>query len=546
MTRYESTSSDTSGSGGEPDVHSSMLSEVERLSMVCIICKTDKEGKRLDTFGKRIITTVAATIKAVNAMAILTRYDLELWYKLGLLLEFLPEVKKQEALDIPHEGPEVRRKNCGGSADPKDAVKTGAPNLRRACQKTGCRLQAQMPFGLASASAVFHRGMQKLFVGIQGVEYFQDDILVCGRTRVEHDGMVLKVMKVLEASGLRVKLSKCKVGVPSVTYLGHTLDVKGIHPKVMAGVRGWRRATEISSAEGAGVVSRQSDRRNLFAERGCCKRLSHFVYIGRDISGSPVSIDIGMCRSHCGPTPRISTYSPGFPGLPKHSSMLDFLKTKKLRDRAPESALTSASEPSCPMGATCEPTKILLERVLLFHGIQEVEVTEDCQCNPVLEECIRMPALKAFFPDSPFETTVDVGKCSSPTETAGLFCSPTKFETVVVENPNGAELVQTVESCDMKASCYRVPYLQFYYETVYSTAGHKEERLKEIDVGRCLGSCSSGNHCLLRDSRNKDHCLIWAEGASHGCVSDEYETHVFRTRNGHMRTAFAIQTCKCQ
>ncbi|XP_078524614.1 uncharacterized protein LOC144797744 [Lissotriton helveticus] len=296
----------------------------------------------------------------------------------------------------------------------------------------------------------------------------------------------------------------------------------------------------------AGVVSRPSERRNLYAERGCCKRLSHFMYIGQDISGSPVSVDVGMCRSHCGAPSRVSTYNPGFPGLPKHSSMLDFLKTKKLRERVPESTLESELEPSCPKSSTCEPSKVLLERVLLFEGVQEVEVTEDCQCNPVPEECIRMPFLKAFFPDSPFETTVDVGKCSNPSEAAGLSCSPTKFETVVVENPNGAELVQTVESCDMRQSCYRVAHLQFYYETAYSTAGQKEERLKEIDVGRCLGSCSAGNHCLLRDTRNKDHCLVWAEGETHGCVPDEYETHVFRTRNGHIRTVFAIQTCKCQ
>ncbi|NP_001121223.1 pinhead L homeolog precursor [Xenopus laevis] len=294
------------------------------------------------------------------------------------------------------------------------------------------------------------------------------------------------------------------------------------------------------------VMNRQNDRRNLFAERGCCKRQSNFVYIGQDISGSPVSVDVGLCRSHCGVPQRINAYNQALPGLAKHSSMLDILKNKKLRERVPDPHPSSGSEPSCPQEYTCQSTKVGIERVLLFQGIQEVEVIEDCQCSLIPEDCIRMPFLKTFFPDSPFESTVDVGKCSSPTKTTGLLCSPTKFDTVVVESPNGAEIVQTVENCEMKENCYRISYLEYYYEVVYHSNGSKEERVKEIDVGRCLGGCSSGSHCLLRDSRNRDHCIVWAEGSGNGCVPQDYETHTFRSRNGHIRSVFAIKTCKCQ
>ncbi|KAE8632051.1 hypothetical protein XENTR_v10001408 [Xenopus tropicalis] len=246
------------------------------------------------------------------------------------------------------------------------------------------------------------------------------------------------------------------------------------------------------------VMNRQNDRRNLFAERGCCKRQSNFVYIGQDISGSPVSVDVGLCRSHCGIPQRINSYNQALPALAKHSSMLDILKNKKLRERVPDPHPSSGSEPSCPQESTCQPTKVGIERVLLFQGIQEVEVIEDCQCSLTPHDCIRMPFLKTFFPDTPFESTVDVGKCSSPKTSTGLLCSPTKFDTVVVESPNGAEIVQTVENCEMKENCYRISYLEYYYEVAYNSNGIKEERLKEIDVGRCLGGCSSGSHCLLR------------------------------------------------
>ncbi|KAM8939319.1 uncharacterized protein RCH25_052922 [Pelodytes ibericus] len=298
-----------------------------------------------------------------------------------------------------------------------------------------------------------------------------------------------------------------------------------------------------ADAQNDGVLSRQSDRRNLFTERGCCKRQSNFVYIGQDISGSPLSVDIGQCRSHCGGSQRINAYNPGFP---KHSSMLDFLRNKKQRERVPDSSHPSGSELSCPQAYSCQPTKVGIERVLLYQGVQEVEVIEDCQCNLSPEECIRMPYLKTYFPDSPFETTVDVGKCSNAQDATGLICSPTKFDSVVVKSPNGAEVVQTMENCEMREKCYRVSHLEYYYEIVFSSSGIKEERLKEIDVGRCLGNCSSGNHCLLRDSRNRDHCLVWAEGTRNGCTPQEYETHTFRSRNGHIRSVFAVKTCKCE
>ncbi|XP_043358814.1 uncharacterized protein LOC119848477 [Dermochelys coriacea] len=296
---------------------------------------------------------------------------------------------------------------------------------------------------------------------------------------------------------------------------------------------------------GAGAISRKSEGRNLFAERGCCRRQSHSVYIGHDISGSPVSLDVGMCRSHC-LSQSINSHQSGFPGFSKHSSMLDFLRTKKLQDRQMELPLSTGAERSCPLDSHCEPTRVHVERVLLFEGVQEVEVIEACQCNTSPEECLRLPSLKTFFPDTPLEFTVDVGKCSNPAHArGGLFCAPIKFDCVLIKSPSGVEVVQTLENCEMKETCYRVSYVEYYYEIIHNSAGDSEERLTEIDVGRCLGSCTSGNHCLLRDSQNGEKCLIWAEGASSHCVPHQYNTHTFKSRSGNIRTVFAIQKCKC-
>ncbi|XP_050177418.1 uncharacterized protein LOC126643213 [Myiozetetes cayanensis] len=293
---------------------------------------------------------------------------------------------------------------------------------------------------------------------------------------------------------------------------------------------------------GAGAVGRAEEQSNLFAERGCCRRQSHFLHVGHDVSGSPVSVDVGKCRSRC-PSQWIH---PGRPGLSRYSSLLEFLRSKKVRMRRPDVPWPGAPR-SCPAGSCCEPARLLVERLLLLHGAREVEVVDGCHCSTCPEECLRLPALKTFFPDSPWEVTVDVGKCSDPAYSAdGLSCVPTKFSTVLVKNPHGEEVVQTLENCEMKEKCYRVSQVEYYYEIVQTPAGHREERLKEIDVGRCLGSCSSGDRCLLGESQDREECLVRAEASPGRCAPHSYDVLTFRSRGGRVRTVTAIRQCQCR
>uniref|UniRef100_A0AAY3ZYU4 Im:7138239 n=1 Tax=Denticeps clupeoides TaxID=299321 RepID=A0AAY3ZYU4_9TELE len=281
--------------------------------------------------------------------------------------------------------------------------------------------------------------------------------------------------------------------------------------------------------------------RNLFTERACCRRQSHFVYVGQDISGSPVNVDVGTCRAHCG-----GTYDAGLLGYSRHSSMLDFLRSKKVPSH-PCSDDHAALAPSCGVTSTCQPTGLRVSRVMLLDGLREVEVIEDCHCEARMSQCLRVPALKTYHPDTPYETVVDAGKCAAPkTEKAGFSCVPTKFDAALVETPNKVELVQTVEACNMEESCYRVPYVEYYYEVTYSTDGVRKEMVKEIDVGRCLGSCTPGNRCLLRNSSDPEGCLLWAEGSGNTCIPQGYESHTFLNQHGQIRTVLAITSCVCQ
>ncbi|XP_054914144.1 uncharacterized protein pnhd [Poeciliopsis prolifica] len=308
----------------------------------------------------------------------------------------------------------------------------------------------------------------------------------------------------------------------------------------------------------AGIIlgmSKQIVHRNLFTQRLCCKRLSHFVYIGQDISGSPVSVDVGMCKPRCGMAMR-SLHEARQQEYSKHSSMLEFLRSKKMRTRRP--AAPEISEPltrltpltllpSCGANQMCEPTGMRVERLLLFEGPREVEVIEECHCEVKLTQCIRVPALRTYYLETPYETVIDVGGCSRLKGTPeGFSCVPTKFDSALLETPNKVDVVQTVSACELKESCYRVPHVEYYYETVQHVDGLKEKRLKEVDVGRCLGGCTTGNRCLLRNPSDLENCLLWSDRQPSSCVPQGYESHSYINQHELLHTLLSITSCRCQ
>uniref|UniRef100_A0A672HGT6 Im:7138239 n=1 Tax=Salarias fasciatus TaxID=181472 RepID=A0A672HGT6_SALFA len=293
-----------------------------------------------------------------------------------------------------------------------------------------------------------------------------------------------------------------------------------------------------------------SHNRNLFTQRMCCKRQSHFVYIGQDISGSPVSVDVGVCRSHCGRTRTGPSPEAGQEDYSKHTSMLEFLRSKKTRMRRPAapSGLEPPNQlPSCGASQVCEPAGMRVERVLLFEGPRQVEVIQECQCEIKLTQCMRVPALRTYYAKTPYETVIDAGGCSrSKGPPEGFSCVPTKFDSALIQTPNKVELIQTVLACELKESCSRVKHVDYYYQTVQHADGVAEKRLKEIDVGRCVGSCTAGKRCLLRSPTNPEICYLWSEGQSSSCVPQDYESHSFQDQQGQTRTVLSITSCSCQ
>ena len=88
----------------------------------------------------------------------------------------------------------------------------------------------RLPFGVASAPAIFQAAMEQVLQGLDGVVCFLDDMLISGKTESEHLTRLNAVLERLEQNGLRLKLPKCEFMKPMVEYLGYVVDSEGLHP----------------------------------------------------------------------------------------------------------------------------------------------------------------------------------------------------------------------------------------------------------------------------------------------------------------------------
>ena len=87
----------------------------------------------------------------------------------------------------------------------------------------------RLPYGMASAPAVFQQAMDKILHGIPRVICYIDDILITGEDDRAHCVNLEEVLRRLKERGLRLKKNKCQFLQPSVKYLGYEIDAAGLH-----------------------------------------------------------------------------------------------------------------------------------------------------------------------------------------------------------------------------------------------------------------------------------------------------------------------------
>ena len=88
----------------------------------------------------------------------------------------------------------------------------------------------RLPFGVASAPAIFQRAIEAVLQGIPHVCVYLDNILITGTDREDHLKTLEAVLSKLEATGIRLKHNKCFFMMPSLEYLGHKISSKGLQP----------------------------------------------------------------------------------------------------------------------------------------------------------------------------------------------------------------------------------------------------------------------------------------------------------------------------
>uniref|UniRef100_A0AAX7UDZ7 ribonuclease H n=1 Tax=Astatotilapia calliptera TaxID=8154 RepID=A0AAX7UDZ7_ASTCA len=88
----------------------------------------------------------------------------------------------------------------------------------------------RMPFGISSAPEIFHRTMEHMIEGIEGVRVYMDDIILWGSTLQQHNERLVKVLERVKRYGLKLNRVKCQFGVGDITFLGDKLTAEGIEP----------------------------------------------------------------------------------------------------------------------------------------------------------------------------------------------------------------------------------------------------------------------------------------------------------------------------
>ncbi|CAL9012821.1 unnamed protein product, partial [Prunus brigantina] len=111
-----------------------------------------------------------------------------------------------------------------------------------------------MPFGLTNAPSTFQALMNAVFRSYlrKFVLVFFDDIFVYSRTVLDHVAHLELVFEMLRVNHLKVKLSKCSFGQPSVDYLGYTISATwvGVDHKKIQCIESWPKSTTIKGLHG--------------------------------------------------------------------------------------------------------------------------------------------------------------------------------------------------------------------------------------------------------------------------------------------------------
>ena len=72
--------------------------------------------------------------------------------------------------------------------------------------------------------------MDYVLRGLSFVTAYIDDVLIYSSNLEQHVYHLEQVFQCLQEAGLTLRGAKCQIGMPRVCYLGHIIDINGMHP----------------------------------------------------------------------------------------------------------------------------------------------------------------------------------------------------------------------------------------------------------------------------------------------------------------------------
>lgn len=216
-----------------------------------------KEIKKLE--NSDVIEQIEAS-EWVSAMVVVTKRDGRV--RLCVDLRAVNEAIVADVFPLPHfedlltrlSGATVFSKLDALSAYHQVELAESSRDLTAFITPWGLYRFKRVPFGLASAPAAFQRMMEKILEGIEGVVIYLDDILVCAKSKGQHDDRLRRVLERFREVGM-VLNKKCVIGTNRVEFVGYTIGPEGVRPnfdnlRAIEGLREPTNATQIKSVLG--------------------------------------------------------------------------------------------------------------------------------------------------------------------------------------------------------------------------------------------------------------------------------------------------------
>ncbi|XP_045497525.1 uncharacterized protein K02A2.6-like [Colias croceus] len=107
----------------------------------------------------------------------------------------------------------------------------------------------RLMFGVKIAPNVWQRYMDQTLQGLDGTACFFDDIALQGHSYIQLLQRIRKVFNKLKECGLHLNRKKCQFFQKSVTYLGHKINERGLHPteEKINDIKNSPRPTDVTS-----------------------------------------------------------------------------------------------------------------------------------------------------------------------------------------------------------------------------------------------------------------------------------------------------------